>query len=455
MRRPILAVLILLLTLFSHVARAEDWAQFRGPNGDGVATAEKLPVQWGDDKNVSWKFKLPGYGWSQPVVCSDKIFVTTAEADKQKKPRGGQTGPGFRLFSREGLARAFGSGGEPPADTYRWIVICLDGNTGRVLWQQVARAGRPTMPIHRSNTYASETPTTDGERLFAYFGMTGLFCYDLSGNLLWSKELGTHGMQFGWGTGSSPIVDGERVFVQCDNEDASFLAALDKQTGEELWRVERDERSNWSTPYLWRNRLRVELVTAGGHKVRSYDPSHGELLWEMNASGRCATTPVADKELLYVGSVTRTAGTSGMLAAIRAGATGDVSLTGDETANAFVAWSVPRAAPQLASPLLYHGCLYTLKQQGGVISCYDAKAGQRHYRERLPGSVSFTASPWAHAGKVFCLDEEGQTVVLEAGPELKIVTVNKLDEMFWSSAAVVGERLLLRGVDHLYCIIAD
>jgi len=452
MQHHITRVLVLLPAFFSHLANAEEWAQFRGPNGNGVATAEKLPVHWEIDKNIAWKIKLPGFAWSQPVAWSDKVFVTTAQSDEQKKPRGGQTGPGFRLFSREGLSRAFGNGGDPPAATYRWIVMCLDGNTGRVLWKQVAREGSPSIPIHRSNTYASETPATDGECLFANFGMTGLFCYDLSGKLLWSKELGTYGMQFGWGTGSSPVVDSERVFVQCDNEDGSFLVALDKKNGEELWRAERDERSNWSTPYLWRNHLRVELVTAGGNKVRSYNPSDGELLWEMNASGRCATTPVADEELLYVGSVTRTAGSSGMLAAIRAGAAGDISLTGDETANAFVAWSVQRAAPPIASPLLYKGCLYTLKQKGGVITCFDANTGQRHYRERLPGSVGFTASPWANDGKIFCLDEDGQTVVLEAGPEMKIVTVNKLDEMFWSSAAVVGKCLLLRGVDHLYCI---
>jgi outer membrane protein assembly factor BamB len=431
---------------------AENWAQFRGPSANGVSVEEGLPSEWNEDNNIAWKVAIPGVAWSQPIAWDGKIFVTTAVTDDQEKPSGGQSGPGFSLFSRQGISRAFFGGGEPPDATYRWKVLCLDGATGEVLWEQLAREGRPTIPIHRSNTYASETPVTDGERLIAYFGMTGLYCLDLSGNLLWTKELGAHPMQYGWGTGSSPAILGDRVFVQCDNEKTSFLVALNIETGDELWRVARDERSNWSTPYLWNNKLRNELVTAGGNKTRSYDPNSGELLWEMDASGRCSTTPVADEQLLYVGSVTRNTGSSGVLAAVRAGATGDISLTGSESANSFVAWSIPRAAPPIASPLLYQGCLYILEQRGGVIKCLDALTGQQHYRQRLPRAVGFSASPWASDGKVFCLDEDGQTVVIKAGPELQIIATNRLDDMFWSSAAVVGERLLLRGVDHLYCI---
>lgn len=158
----------------------------------------------------------------------------------------------------------------------------------------------------------------------------------------------------------------------------------------------------------------------------------------MDGSGRTCTTPVADEEMLYVGSVTRTTGASGLLAAVRAGATGDISLTGEDSEDSFIAWSKERAAPRIASPLLYQGCLYILAQRGGIIRCLDAKSGDEHYRERLPGAVGFTASPWASDGKVFCLDEDGQTVVLEAGPTLKVLATNKIDEMFWSSPAVIG-----------------
>ncbi len=445
----------LILVSLSRSVVAENWAQFRGPNANGISKGKELPTEWGVGTNIAWKVKLPGVGWSQPIVWGDQVFVTTAVTDTQEKPRGGQSGPGFSLFSARGISRAFFNGGGPPKVTYRWKVLCLNGSTGNVLWEQLIHEGRPNIPIHRSNTYASETPVTDGERLIVYLGMLGVYCFDLSGELLWTKELGSYPMQYGWGTGSSPALHGDRVFVQCDNEKASFLVALDKKTGDELWRVERDEKSNWSTPYIWRNKVRSELVTCGGNKIRSCRLDNGELLWEMNASGRCATTPVSDEELIYVGSIARTTGRSQLLAAIRAGATGDISLQGKETANSFVAWSVRRAAPPIASPLLFEGCLYVLEQHGGVIRCFDAKTGELHYRQRLPKATGFSSSPWSSHGKVFCLDEDGQTVVLKAGSEMQVVATNKLDEMFWSSAAVLGENLLLRGVDHLYCITKD
>jgi outer membrane protein assembly factor BamB len=242
------------------------------------------------------------------------------------------------------------------------------------------------------------------------------------------------------------------VFVQCDNEDSSYLAAFDQVTGDEVWRIARQENSNWCTPYVWKNKQRTELVTAGGTKIRSYDPRDGTLLWEMSASGRCSATPVSNEEMLYVGSVSRTTGSSGVLAAIAPGAMGDISLQAQQTSNASVIWSLSRDAPQLASALLYQGCLYVLKQHGGVVSCYDAQTGQRHYRQRLPRAGAFTASPWANDGKVFCMDEDGLTTVLQAGPEFRVLGSNQLRGMFWSSAAVVENRLLLRGVDHLYCI---
>jgi outer membrane protein assembly factor BamB len=483
------------VTTFS--ATAGNWPGWRGPDGNGLSPEKKLPSEWGIDKNITWKVELPGAGWSQPIVWGDKIFVMTAVTDNQKKPHGGEFDPGFPIggfgpggFGRdgggpgekprpegdtrpdggappdenarpkpEGPRPGFGgppfggfSGGDPPNVIYHWKVLCLDGATGKVLWEQTAREGKPRTPIQRNNTYASETPVTDGERLIAYFGMTGLYCYDMSGKLLWSKDIGAYPMQMGWGSGSSPVLLGDRVFVQCDNDKASFLVALDKKTGDELWRVARDEKSNWSTPYIWKNKQRTELVTAGGTKMRSYRPDNGELLWEMSGSGRTSITPVSDEKLLYVDSYDRMMGGRGALAAIRAGAAGDISLKGGETTNSFVAWSVPLNTYRVASPLLYEGCLYNLDQQSGVIRCFDAKTGTLHYRERLPGARGFTSSPWAGDGKVFCLDENGLTVVLQAGPKLQVVATNKLNETFWSSVAVVGENLLLRGVDHLYCI---
>ena len=347
----------------------------------------------------------------------------------------------------------FGRSAAPPDQVYRWMVLCLDRGTGDVLWEQVAHEGKPSLATHRSNTYASETPIVDGQRVYAYFGMTGLYCYDLDGKPLWSKDLGSYPMSHGWGTGSSPALAGDRLFVQCDNDEDSFLVALDSRTGDELWRVGRDEKSNWSTPYVWTNAKRAELVTAGGEKMCAYDPATGKLLWSLTGvKGRCSATPVGSDELLYVG-VGGGMGGAGPLVAIRAGAAGELTLGGDDPAStAGIAWSVSRAGPPMASPLVYNGNVYVLEQRGGIIGCYDAATGEERYRKRIEGAAGFASSPWAADGKIFCLDETGQTFVLAPGPELNVLATNKLPDQFWSSVAVAGDHLLLRGVEYLYSI---
>jgi outer membrane protein assembly factor BamB len=354
-----------------------------------------------------------------------------------------------------------------------------------VLWEQLAHEGKPTIGIQPSNTYASQTPLSDGDRVYAYFGMTGIFCYDLDGKLLWSKNLGSYPVAFG--PGSSPALDSERVFVQCDNDEQSFLVALDKRTGDEVWRVERQEGSNYSTPFVWKNKVRTELVTSG-NKVRSYDPATGNLLWEYgNLGGVVKPTPTGDGELLIVctaggggfggprggrgpggpdqrggappmppggpagpGGGGRTANSP--LIAIKVGALGDISLTGTETSNAGVAWSIAPGGGGMASPLLYQGCVYVLQQSGGIIACYDAQTGKQHYRQRLEGAGEFWSSPWAADGKVYCHDLDGQTFVLQAGPELKILATNELDDKFRASVAIAPRQILFRGVDRLYSI---
>ena len=443
------AVALTIVAMAADAPQADTlhWGGFRGPHGQGVAHGVALPTVWNADQNVFWKVKLPGIGWSQPVVWGNRIFVTTAVADDQGKPRLGESGSGFSFFSREGFARAFGSGGAPPDIHCRWQVLCLDGSDGSIIWEKLAKQGRPPVPIHRSNSYASETPVTDGERLYVYLGMTGLLCYDLAGELLWSHEIDAFPMQYGWGTGSSPVLVGERLILACDNEKKSFLLAVDKRTGKEIWRVDRDEDSNWSTPFLWQNRVRDELVVAGGTKVRSYQLADGQILWERIATGRTATTPVGNADLVYVGSVTRSQGGSGELVAVRAGAKGELA-DGDPS----IAWVARSAAPELASPLLYEGYLYVCHQHGGIVSCFDAQTGKRQYRKRLQGASGFTSSPLANQGRIFFPDEKGSTHVVAAGPELEVLHTNLLDEMMWSSPAVIGERLLLRGVDHLFCI---
>ena len=428
------------LLLFAPAANAEDWTQFRGPHGDGVVREANPPARWGEDSNVIWKVALPGRGWSSPVTAKGRVFVTTAESAKEEKPRRGESG-----IVPDAL--------DPQQHEYRWQVLCLDATTGNVIWNRTAYEGKPRIRKHRSNTYASETPATDGERLIAWFGMTGISCYDFDGNRLWDKDLGAFPTQAGWGTGSSPVIYADAVFVQCDNDKSSFLVALDKRTGNELWRKARDERTNWSTPYLWKNRVRTELVTTGGKKMRSYDLQTGELLWEMNATGRTSATAVGNEELLYVDSVEWFQGSPVRLVAVRAGGAGDISLKPGEKESPFVAWSITYGTYHNTSPLVVDDCLYMLEQHTGIVRCFDARTGKRHYQERIPEATGSTASPWTAGGKIFCLDEVGRTSVLESGPRFKLLAANRLDEnMFWASAAFTGDRLILRSMENLYCI---
>jgi outer membrane protein assembly factor BamB len=455
------------LLCLAAAARAGDWPQFRGPGGAGVSDEKQLPAEWSADKNVAWKADIPGVAWSSPVVWGDKVFVTTAVTDKQTKPkpfgggpfgrgdngddpppRGTRPGGGFGGGGFPGMG-----GGRPPNAVYRWQVYCLDREKGTVLWKQTAVEQKPAVGINPWNSYATETPVTDGDRVYAYFGMTGLYCYDFDGKLLWNKDLGAYRTNMGYGSGSSPTLDGDRLFVQCDNEEKSFLVALNKKTGEELWRVKRDERSSWSTPFVWKNKKRTELVVCAPGRVRSYNTEDGKQLWELTLGntgfGATSTsTPVADDERIYVGS----GGTrgSGPLFAVKAGASGDVTPKDDKETDG-VAWSRTNGGPGIASPLLYDGYLYVLER--GAITCYEAATGQPAYRhERLRRAAGFTSSPWAGDGKVYCLDEEGRTFVIQAGPEFKLLGTNTIEEMCYATPAASGGALFLRGEDHLFCI---
>ncbi len=490
-------------------AQSVDWPQFRGPDQNAVSAAEQLPTKWGPKQNVGWKVKVPGRGWSSPIVTDGKVFVTTAVIDPKAAPpadAGGDRRGGGQRGGRGGFGGGrggFGGRGRsgPPDVVYTFEVHCFDQTTGKPLWQKVALKAKPRIATHRSNTYASETMVADGERVYAYFGMTGLFCYDFEGKLVWKKDLGAFQMMGGWGTSSSPVLHDGRLFLQIDNEEKSFLVALDAKTGEEKWRKDRDEKSTWSTPFLWRNEQRVELV-ANGSKVRSYDPKDGTLLWELNMGGsQFSASPVADKQNLYVGTGGRSSGgrggrggrrggfggsrggfggsrggsrrgadgggrgaggagrtstntaLSGALIAVRAGASDDITPKQGETKSDGVAWATPNAGPPMASPLLYQGRIYILEQRAGRMNCYDAKTGARVYRERFEDAGAFWASPWAYDDKIFCLDEEGQTHVIQSGPEFKILATNTLaGEKFWATTAIAHGSLFFRSTENLYCV---
>jgi outer membrane protein assembly factor BamB len=339
-------------------------------------------------------------------------------------------------------------------DVFSWEITCLDRETGEVLWNRAPIEGHPRIKTHPGNTYASETPVTDGERVYVYFGMMGLFAYDFDGNLAWSKDFGAFPMLNDFGTCSSPCYYDGRLFLQIDNEKDSFLVSLNAKTGEELWRVARDEKSNWSNPMIWENKERVELVTQGT-VARSYDPATGKQLWELNMlGGRNSCTPAGDSERLFLANEKK--GEGGYVFAVKAGASGDITPKDGEESTDGVIWYAPNAGIAMASPLVYEGYIYALDRRTGLVSCFNAETGDTAYfRSRLPGGKAFWASPWASDGKIYCLDEAGTTHVLAAGAEFNLLGQNKIEEKFWASAALAPGSVILRGAGHLYCINDD
>jgi outer membrane protein assembly factor BamB len=434
----LLAPLLLAATASSAPARAQEWPGFRGPDSTGVSHETGLPDRWSPKQNVAWSVEIAGRAWSSPIVAGDRVFVTSAVSD------------GEDVEPRKGLYLG-GERRDPVPFSHRFTVTCLDFETGEVRWERVAHEGKPKTPIHIKNTYASETPVTDGERVFAYFGNLGLFAYDLDGKKLWERRFEPVRTRFNWGTAASPVYHDGRVYLVNDNDTDSYLLALDAETGDTVWEVERDEKSNWSTPFVWRHDDKTEIVTPGSRRLRSYDLS-GELLWELEGmSSITIATPYAADGLLYV--------TSGYVLdrkkpiyAIRPGATGDISLDGDELSNASIAWCQPRAAPYNPSTLVYDGRLYALLD-GGFLQCFDAKTGEQIYkRQRLAAGTGFTVSPWAYDGKIFCLSEDGDTYVVRAGDEFELLHTNPLDEMCMASPAIARGSLLIRTITRLYSI---
>ncbi|MED5377071.1 MAG: PQQ-binding-like beta-propeller repeat protein, partial [Acidobacteriota bacterium] len=329
-----------LITLLSTPVLAQEWPQFRGPGALGVANDPRLPDTWSATDNVVWTTAVPGTGWSSPVVWNDAIFMTSVVRTAEGEP----ARPGLYLGGERGT----------PRDLHRWMLYAVDWNTGNIRWEREVYASVPGAPRHLKNSYASETPVTDGERVYAYFGQIGIFAFDMEGTPLWSQQWEPFRTRNGWGTAASPVLHNDRLYIVNDNDDQSFLLALDKRTGELIWQIERQEGTNWSTPYVWSNSKRTEIVTTGSDKVRSY-AENGTLLWELTGMSTITIpTPFATGDLLYissgyVGDPLRPA------YAIRPGAMGDISLRPGERNNTFIAWAQLQAASYNPSPIVYDG----------------------------------------------------------------------------------------------------
>ena len=430
------------------VAEAQ-WPQWRGPTGNGVAPQAEPPVKWSESENVKWKVAIPGSGTSTPIVWGDKVFLLTAMpvAAKADAPPAVETAPAPPAAPGEGGPGRRGGGGmrsEAITQQYQFAVLCLDRATGKTLWQKIVRETVPHEGHHRDHGFASASPVTDGKLLYAFFGSRGLHALDFEGNVKWEKDFGKQQTRNSFGEGASPALHGDTLIVNWDHEGEDFIAALDKTTGKELWRKQRDEPTNWSTPLIVEHDGQAQVVVNGTNKVRAYALKTGDLLWE--AGGQTANavpTPVSGHGLLIAMSGFR----GSAVQAIRLGGKGDL------TGTASVVWSYNKGTPYVPSPLLYGDELYFYGGNNAMLSIFDAKTGQRHVEsERLSGISNVYASPVGAGGRVYLTGREGGFLVLKGGTKIEVLATNKLDDKFDSSPAAAGKELFLRGQRSLYCI---
>lgn len=443
------------LLLLPHPGRAntpaalQHWPQWRGPLANGVAPTAQPPLTWSETRNVKWKFAIPGFGTSTPIIWENRVFLLTAVP--VERPAGPAAEAPSPPAPAEGarLRRGGGPGGAPrseqPDQPYAFTVLALDRHNGQPLWERVARVEVPHEGHHRDHGYASFSPVTDGEWLFAWFGSRGLYAFDLAGHLKWEKDLGDMQTRNSFGEGSSPALYGDILVVQWDHEGEDFIVALDKRTGRELWRRERDEPTTWSTPLIVVHGGHTQVVASATRRIRSYDLHTGEVLWECGGmTQNVIPTPVSDGERVYALSGFRGAA----LLAIRLGHRSD--LTREPEA---IAWRHDRNTPYVPSPLLYDGRLYFYSGNNAMLSAFDAASGKPLIEaERLSGLSGVYASPLGAAGRVYLVGRDGNTLVIRHGDTLEILATNRLDDRFDASPAAVGRELYLRGHRHLYCL---
>ncbi|SUZ47604.1 uncharacterized protein METZ01_LOCUS458 [marine metagenome] len=435
----------------------QQWPRFRGLQAGNVADDSVLPDTWSETENIAWKIDIPGLSWSSPIVWDEHIFVTTAisAAEDEVQPIPGLYDPGEH------------NGSVPASGEHRWMVFDIDFETGAVRWAKELHRGVPTITRHLKNSFASETPVTDGERVYAYFGSIGLIAaLDFDGKELWRKDIGTFNTMQGMATASSPALHEDRLYIVNDNTAQSFLTALDTATGEEVWRVERQEPGHtWATPFVWENHQRTEIVTAATGRVRSYDLK-GTLLWELGGMSLLTTpSPFASHGLVYISSG-YPGGSLRPVYAIQPGAAGDISIYQDVASGLqegfpgtrtysrddHVVWSYPLLGTYNTTALVYGDIYYTLLDRG-FLTAHDAATGAEVYgRRRLEIGNGFTASPWGYNGKIFLLSEDGDTFVVKAGPEFEILHKNSLDEMSLATPAVAQGSVVLRTQSKLYRI---
>ena len=461
------------VTAFLCTGAEPTWPQFRGPDSNPVGTDSKLPTRWSRTENIEWSTAIPGRGWSSPIVTGGKIYLTSVSTDgPSKQPQTGTE------YSNEYVAELMKQGlkmdeilkkvnerdFEMPADVMlHYLLYCLDLKSGAVAWKKEFHTGHPPGGRHRKNSFTSETPVTDGKFIYVYIANLGLYAFDLKGKLAWSTPLEANPIYLEFGTGGSPALAGNQLLILSDNQKQQFVAAFDKRTGKQLWRTNRDigekragagpeiptMRSGWTTPFIWTNALRTEVVAVGPGQAISYD-LEGRELWKL--SGMAVTpvpSPFASDGLLFVDG-----GRGKPIFAVKPGGSGDITPAKGEQKSESVVWSDQRGGTYLPTPVAFEGGIYVLNEVG-ILTRFDAKTGKVSYKTRIVSdgtAGNFTTSPWAYKGMVFCLSEEGKTYVVQAGEEFKLLHTNTIEEMSMASPAMVGDRLLLRTDAKLYSI---
>lgn len=433
--RPLLIVMacgVLLLGRVEAPAEEAYWPQWRGPLGTGAAPNADPPVEWSETKNVRWKVALPGKGHSTPIVWGDRIFLTTAVPYGEVLPPKHSTVPGTH-------------DGVPVTQRHEFVVLAINRRDGKVLWQKTVLKKLPHEGGHYTGSLASNSAVTDGEHVFAYFGSHGLYCLDMQGEVKWQKQFGEMQTKHGHGESASPVLHGDNVFVNWDHDGPCFVAAFDKRTGQQVWKVDRDEETSWSSPIIIENEGQAMLIVAGTNRVRAYDPATGRVIWECGGlSSNIVATPVAADGMLFAGSSYE----KKAFLAIRL----DRAM-GDITGTDRVAWTRSRGTPYVPSPLLYGDSLYFLTHYQGVLSRVDVVTGaDKPGAIRLGNIGNIYASPVAGGGRVYVTDLDGKTIVVSHDDQPKILALNTLDDEFAASAAIVGRELFLRGKRHLYCL---